>query len=262
MIGIRFGATIGERLGTRVGLVRGAPAEITWTVDATSGGAFPADATEWTDFIAANGTLSAWSAPDSVYSFQQASGTIVDDIGSLDWVSAGARQDFQVTDAAFTRKVARSRGDEWFTTSASLPDANGSSTLMLMVCKFEAADVSTKVILGAASTTTITTLAGGELRLSAAGSTSDGVTNQAGVWIPMITQVNRSSGNSFAATLDTDLTVAHGAISGKQELIAGGSTGASTLFAYAAVWRGAGAERTPAQIKALQQALGFTITWS
>lgn len=233
-----------------------------WTVDATSGWAFPATATEWTDFIASNGALSAWSAPDSLHLFQEASGTLADAIGSITWGSAGSRQDYQVTDAALTRKCARSRGDEWFSTSASLPDASGSSYLMLAVCKHETAALSTKVFLGASTPTTLQTLAGGEFRLIA-GATTDGATNQAGVWMPQVVQLNRATTTSLAASLDTKVTAAMGAVSGKQEFVNGGLVGSgSTLYAYAAVWRGVPAERTAAQIKALQQALGFTITWT
>lgn len=258
-IGPRIEPTIGPAIGPR-----SAGASITWTVDEESGLSFPADTTEWEDFLAYNsGTLSAWSAPDSLHLFQEASGSIADVVGSFPWSSGGARQDYQVTDAALTRKAARARGDEWFTTAAGLPDANASSYLLLAVCKHETAALSTKVVIGTAGTTNLQTLAGGELRLNTAGGLADGTTNQSGVWMPMVVQTNRATTTGLAASLDTKVTAALGAISGKTELVSGGLVGSgSTLYAYAAVWRGANAERTAAQIKALQQALGFTITWS
>jgi hypothetical protein len=52
VIGVRFGATIGERLGPRVGLVRGAAVEGTiWTLQKTGGVSGDWDAQAYTDAI-------------------------------------------------------------------------------------------------------------------------------------------------------------------------------------------------------------------
>lgn len=256
---------IGPKIGPRIGQDGSAAAPITWDVDETSGGAFPSTEEQWEDFLAGYSldTTHGWSAPDSLYLCQEAAGALVDVYGGFNLGSAGARQDFQVADAALTRKSVRSRGDEWFSTNAGLPDISASSYLLLTICKHETAALSTKIFLGTAPETSVLTLAGGEARLSAQGNLADSATSQVATWMPMITQLNRSTGNAVLATLDSKLVAAHGAATGKQVLIAGNTVGSgSSLYTLVARWSGAKAERTAAALKALQTALNFAPTWS
>ncbi len=76
----------------------------TWSVDGTSGIAVPNNATEWANFIAANGLTSP--VPDSLWLLQEASGNLADTIGAIGAVNltGDAGNLYQQTVTGWSRK--------------------------------------------------------------------------------------------------------------------------------------------------------------
>jgi hypothetical protein len=226
---------------------------MTVTRDATSLIYVPASAAEWTELLAGTGI----SNPSSLWLCQEASGSLADSIGSIPLGSAGARQDYQQTIAGWSRKGARSRGDEWFSTDASLPDVSTTSAMFFMWMKLEgtpAADSQTAVLgsFATAGQAVLTTGTRMQARNGNAGTTATGAVDPTGTVRPLLLQVNRATGNLIVKTDQEILTVAISGLSGKGVYINGGVLNVgSTVALYAVRWAGAAAELSTASLVTL-----------
>ncbi|CAN5835889.1 hypothetical protein BH11MYX3_BH11MYX3_07080 [soil metagenome] len=78
---------------------------VTWTVDATSGKAVPANASEWRDFLKAKGLGDTVMAPSGLWLSQEASGPLADSIGTIVLQPLGAGHLYAQTVPGWSRKA-------------------------------------------------------------------------------------------------------------------------------------------------------------
>ena len=245
----------------------------TWTVDATSGKGVPVDATEWATLIASEPGLSAWSAPTSLYLCQDAASPLDDAIGAFDLTFSGSGANYQQASAGWTRTEQRlTEGaslSRWSNTSGSLPDIGTQSTLLLAYVRMPStvAAVRNLIQLGSGTAALRINMGTGFLQAISGGNSGLGATNMfsAGV-VPLVLLVDRTNARVRGYSLTEKLApsiAAAGSMTG-QGCFVGAASGSSAGcgYLYAARWDFADAERTDADVKALMQALGFTVTWS
>ncbi len=235
------------------------------TQDATSMIYCPADITEWGNVCAVAGV----SDPSFGWDMQDASGNLTASVGAVDLATEGARQDFQQTVTGWTRKGAKSRGDGWLTSDASFPDVSTTSMMMLVYARQYTSgggdnDLLWLGDLGAGNYERLRVTSTDKLKsVNDAGTASSaGSGNESGQVRPYILQINRAS-STCEAFSDTDaVSVAIGGPNSKGAYILGSLAGDECYFLIGAVWTGAAAEMTNAQIKTLLETLGWTIPWS
>jgi hypothetical protein len=243
-----------------------APASgVAWSLDATSGQAVPADATEWAAFIAANSLTIA--APTNLYLCQEASGNLADSIGALTLAAANTPL-YQQAVTGWTRKgVGFNGGTAQHFANTGYPAANTSSRFILMYW----------------SGLTAAPLAGGTMlthgtNITAIGVSQNITTGRAryrnGATIVDTTAAVTATPIAFLHNIDTSaarlytnaqkLSPAYAAAAGTN-LYIGAQSGASILTGtlyYLAIWSGAAAEVDDAQVLALHEALGWSPSWT
>lgn len=132
-IGPRFGEVIGPRIGCGVDEL-GSVSLSGVTQDAASKKYFPASTAEWNSFISQTGM--PYSAPTSIYNFQDLSGNPVD-VGSDNiTLTAAGTVSYQNSVAGYTRKscdTADGGANLFGSTSATLPDISVTSMAVLLV---------------------------------------------------------------------------------------------------------------------------------
>lgn len=119
---------------------------ITWTVDATSGGNVPANATEWADFISYY-SLSV-AVPDYLHLCQEASGNLADSIGSLTLTANGSPA-YNQTLSGWSRtgvKGNASTANQRFY-SGSGPNPSTTSVARLILAAFGSLDASAREVM-------------------------------------------------------------------------------------------------------------------
>lgn len=260
---------IGPRIGSKFG-ARFAPAfggdpisagsSASWTVDAASGKAFPANATEWSAFIAARGLVT--TVPSALWNFQETTGNFADSIGAFP-LTAGVSLGYQNAVAGFTRKsiafVDGSATSAATTTSASLPDISVTSMLVLGIWLLNTPSVAHDFYEIGTTTTQrgIMTIAP-VMKIASGSNNATGVTNPTGSVRPFVFQSNHTTATAKLITSLETLSAALGLATGKSLMFGGsavGSCGGQCL--YGAMWQGAAAELAATDIAALTTAMGF-----
>lgn len=263
-----IGPRVGIKGGPRVGIAAGPSADeiaagstTAWTVDAASGKATPSSSTEWTAFIAANALSVA--VPDSLWLLQEASGNPVDTIGGLTLTAAGTVTYNQAVSGWSRTGVGLADGvnSQFATTSASLPNANAASQTVLMIATVTTAPAGNRQVYTGPSNSL--RIIGGTPRFSvtAIASTASGSVDPTNAVRPWIYKHDFTNSVQKGYTDQEALGIAYTAIAGKVLRI--GSTGAAFggVAVYACAWYNANAEISDANIKALLQAMGFTVAW-
>jgi hypothetical protein len=240
------------------------------TKDATGGKYFPASATEWNSLITRKGL--AMVAPDHQWDLQQASGNATDVIGALTLTLAGTPA-FQQTVTGYSRKavtftVGNTQG---FRAAAGTgPNPASTSTLWLAVVNVTASAAGARSIIavGGAATSTectyyVVNTAPPNQRVKCATVATDGavdLTTQ-GV-IPISIRYDRTNSKVEITTPGalTAGTYNSGVTDGLKGIGAGISSCAGFQGLVLYCWEGSHAEGTDAQLKVLEQALGWTIT--
>lgn len=231
--------------------------------DATAGVYFPATSTEWSNFIARKGL--AIGVPDAAWLFQDASGNLADAIGSFTLTASGTGLAYQQAVTGYSRKAVTftvGGTGAFVSSSASLPDLSASSTLTMFVANVTAPPASKQMLVqGGAGTNNslLINVTTGTLGLIA-GTTTNGTEDITGRVVPITMQHDRANSVDTASSPASLISKAlNASASGKRLTFGGGSNPAMAILA-AFEWHGAKAEVSDATVKALEQAMGFTIT--
>lgn len=232
------------------------------TKDATANIYFPADSAEWTSFIARKGLSIA--VPSALHNFQDASGNITDQIGSLT-LTASLASGYQQSESGYTRKAVTTPAGSGYirTTSASLPDPASASHLSLVVARWTDQAVQYQILYHGSTTYAYmtTNLTNDKLMAYAnnGGASATGAASTVGVVRPYSYRYNRTA-TTITAFSDADkISPAWTANVGKSFYL---ESQAPLSILYAAHWFAANAEVSDANWSALLTALGWTITWS
>lgn len=276
MIGVRAGI----KCGVRAGIAAGASAdELTAsggggmtgvTQDATSLIYVPATAGEWTTTMAAAGIGSG--NPASLWLCQEASGNLADTIDSNVLTVAGANWAYRQAVTGWARlalTVTDASANHNAQNNATVPDVQTTSALLYGVVSMPAAapaanrrmahlDGTAIAAIGLSTVPRLQCVTGGT-----GGSTVSGTAVPTGAVRPIIIAVNRAANTAKVYSDQEKVTGTQGTYSGVS--IGWGSSSATTPaigLLYSALWTGAAAELSDAQIKTLLQTLGWTIPWT
>lgn len=238
--------------------------EPTWSIDATSHKGVPADATEWAALAAAHAP--ALRAPDHLWLFQEASGKIADVVGGKPLTSAGAPS-YREAVPGWTRQAAGASGAASNQTlnNTSMPNVNASSSLLLVYAEIARPAVThQRVFHGAPSGNAFEGLAGtANMRLRTGPAIANGTSSHAGGVRPYVLRYDRAHAVNALYSDAEKVAVAFRALSGAEvRFTLGLSTdpAAETRVLYAALWTGAAAERSDAEIRSMLEGLGWTVT--
>lgn len=241
---------------TTVGLV---------TQDATSLKYMPQSTTEWTNFLAYAGL--AIGTPKHTYLLQQASGN-ASDVGSGTAITlTAAGWTYQQSLTGWTTKgvtCADNASATFSSTSTSLPDISSTDALLIIFAAVTSTPAATRSLGGIGSSTTsvqtkIITSSGTKVQANSGANSLNGSTVLGTTVVPFV----MSSHNHTCYSLDEKLVPTLGTQSGKSLRLGGLSNNSPALFMLAAYqFEGTDAQLSDAQIKTLQQKLGFTVNWS
>lgn len=251
------------RIGLRISDPGGVDPFAGITKDATSGIYTPANSSEWDTLIAAAGLTGSIAAPDALHGFQDASGSITDQIGTFPLTTTGAPS-YQQSESGWSRKavVTTDGGGMIFsTTNAGLPDPAAASYLGLVIMK-PGIPASSRQLLrfGSSAQASLQITTNGKLRAA----TNSGVsftdsTNAVSGSVHMLAlRYNFTASTVTGFTEAEKLSVTWHAASGKLLQVTN-SAPADTL--YAAHWFGAHAEVSDAVLRALEQAMRIAVAW-
>lgn len=250
-IGPQFGFAFGTGSSAIAGVTR----------DATNRNYFPANASEWAALLAAAGDGAG--NPSSCWTWQDASGNPVDQIGSVNLTSTMTIYQSAVPGAS--RKCIRDvdgTANHRLVNSTTAPNPSLTSTMQLMSLDLPSAPAVVRDICEVAANCDLRLNTNGRLRL-VAGASAD-LVNVCGPgqrWVAL--QSNLTAGTVKVFT-DQEMFTGTFATPTSATLLAfgGQSTAASAAgYAYGAQFTGAAAERTTNQMRALLQTLGATIPW-
>lgn len=245
------------------------PVKVPWqqavTQDATSGVFIPQSSSEWTTFNAANG----WANPDHLYLFQEASGSILDKIGSSNLTVAGSPA-YQQTVASWSTKALKftEATNNQRATSTSITNINTTSALCIFYANTPTTPAANRKFFSFGTTSNVasfTMLTTNAYRVDSSGNnTTDTVTTE-----------NSASVKCFALLVDRTNNLVKGYCTSmaaiKQPGFASGMTGNEICWGsadngtvatigmnlmYAAVWVGSNAEKSDQDIKSLMMQLG------
>lgn len=238
------------------------------TKDATAGIRFPNDATEWSDFRTINSLAAA--SPTLLWRCQEASGNLAETItGTVALAPAGTGLGYQAAITGYTR-VGFSTTDngtgDFSSTNAALPDPSTTSKLVFALISIGAVSA-LRSTMKLASTNRVATevSATAKLQCISGANSAAGTNNPTNGVRPIVTRHN-VTGLVDASYSHNDKVVPtySGLSTGKLTELGGNATRASIagVYGYACEWDGAGAEMSDAALKAMEQAMGFTITWT
>lgn len=244
----------------------------TWSVDATSGKACPADASEWSAFMSALGFGSApshlWGCQDVGHQADSIGGVPLNAWGTLTGVT------YQTPIPGWSRGAIYMPGvgGGWRAVANAVTDPSVTSVAMLVYARVQSSGGQRTHFYindgGAASADSIACYINNvtDVRAVCDGVITASPLDHTGVVRPYLLVYNRSEGS---CRLYTDrgcvATTYSGAIASGSNLGLARSTTASSGtvdYLYACVWEGTAAEFTPAQARALIDGLGFdTSAW-
>lgn len=269
MIGPRVGVKGGPRVGPAVGVGSDEVSAAGITRDALSGKYVPATSAEWASLIALAGLTGVVSPPSALWLLQESSGNAADSIGGFPLTASGTLMSYQQSESGWSRKgikVTDGGTGKLESSSASLPDILTASMTTLLIANVTLSNTSTQVIM-AHGTTTINRVritSTPRVQPVSGANTATGTVSPYAVVRPYVLRTNRTAGSCVCTTDTEKLTPTFDAtVTGKRVDLGGSGLAAPTVnMLYACNWHGAAAEISDANLKLLEQAMGFTITWS
>ncbi|HKP07589.1 MAG TPA: hypothetical protein VJU58_10095 [Microbacterium sp.] len=273
-VGPRIGPAVGPRIGVALGVSEdpisagGAPVLPGVTRDASRGIYCPATAAEWTTVLTAAGD--ATGGPSAVYTFQEASGNLVDQVGTFTCAVSGTGLAYQVTESGWTRKaITTTEGASglFLNTDAGLPDISTNSCLVLTYVR-TVSSISRRSIFGlgpaGSRCSAERELTTGVPVIMDFPQQASGTIDPSGVVRPWWLQINQAA--SFAGILTDQEKIVpswSGTAAGKRLTYGILQNNCSTAaYLYSAVFFNAAAEKSLAAIKSISQTLGWTIPWT
>lgn len=237
---------------------------ILWEIDATSGIAVPADSDQWTNFLAAN-TGTNFDVPDHVWLFDEASGNLAAAVGGKTLTMTGTPS-YQQTETGWARKFIRASGAaaNQFANNGTMIAATSSALVLVFARIVQPVSGHQRVFYGSASSNAFEGSAGSSnMRYRTGASAANGASSHVGSVRPYVL-VHDETANRMALLSNIEkVSPAFAARTGTTvqfQFGAAADTTALTSIGYACAWDGAKAERSDADIKALLEALGFTVT--
>ncbi len=242
---------------------------VTWAVDATSGKAVPANASEWRDFLKAKG-LNNIMAPSGLWLAQESGGSLVDSIGTVALSPFGTPQmpEYGVTVPGWSRKAVGTI-DGTFTgfsnmTDASLPNVSSSSMTALVLIALPATPIAQRTFLVEGSSSPLS-YARVDLtssrRLTVAVNTTTATGTQDPGTAPgaLMLKLDVTNGQQKVITRKETVTLANTPLGNARGLFIGGanSPAPQARFLYLTVWYGSKAEISDADAAALLTALDW-----
>jgi hypothetical protein len=277
VINLRTGLATGLRAGLAIGLqadpLRAANTSMAGVAqDATSGKFLPANTTQWNTTMAAAGLSSG--NPSALHLLQEASGNPADAIGSITLTASGTLAYQQAASGWSTKGIGTSTGVAGLmqSVSASLPNISTTSMLALVYALVPATAATFRSLFqfgptfGSQAAALIGNSTNKKLRGVADPNFVDGVDDASAVVRPFVLKVNRtgaaaalySDAEKLAPTLTATPT-------GKGYALGGDNTMSffpdAFTFLYSAVFFGAAAELSDAQVRTLLQTLGWMVAW-
>lgn len=251
----------GTSLTARNFTARAASSAIAVTRDATSNIYTPVSSSEWATFRAAF-SLTA-PAPDSLWLLQEASGNPADSIGSFTLTAAGTVTYRQAL-AGYTRLgVGLTDGvnSQFGTASGSLPAGGTGSQTVLMIANIPSAPAANRSLYEGQTTSLIRINSTPRVVAVAGGGTSLGGSNPTGTTRPFVYKCDVTGTAETVYTNQEKLSPVYAALSGRNLRIGSSTSAPGAVVGYACAWYSANAEISDANMKALLQAMGFTIPW-
>lgn len=281
MLGPRIGPKVGPRVGPAVGVSAdpiappaggggggGIPGV---SRDASSLIYVPNDASEWTTFRTATGLATA--NPDSLWRCQEASGNLADSIGALTLTATGT-VDYQQAVTGWTRRgvlLTDGTTEKFVAASGVGPSPATTSQAWLFFVQLPATPATARSIMGlncAVGATRFVAIhlnASGGIRANCVGVNVDDATSHSSMVIPCLVKYDRTNGEAkvYTSLVKVTGTYNSGVIDGDKGIGSASTAACASTTIYGAMWSGANAEAlTDAAVKALFQALGWSIPWS
>lgn len=231
------------------------------TRDATSNIYTPISSAEWATFRAAF-SLSA-PAPDSLWLLQEASGNAADSIGAFTLTAAGTVS-YQQALTGWTRTgvgLTDAVNSQFGTASASLPAGGTGSQTVLMIANIPSAPAANRSLYEGQTTSLIRINSTPRVVAVAGGGTSLGGSNPTGTTRPFVYKCDVTGTAETVYTDQEKLSPVYAALSGRNLRIGSSTSAPGAVVGYACAWYLANAEISDANMKALLQAMGFTIPW-
>lgn len=262
---ITAGIRSGLRSGIRSGLNPGGDAMNGVTRDATSNVYLPATLGEWA--TARSAASLAAGAVTSIWKMQDASGGAADVTGTNNLTEFGTVS-YRAAVTGWTAKALAIAdgvaGAEFASTDASLPNIAATSVLLLAYVALPTAPGGTRTLIGLGSSSY-------EIRVSttpaftifAGGNSAAGASNLGASVRPHVLRHNLTAGTAMYCTDQEKVAPTFdAAVTGKRVDFGGFNAAAANVqYVYAAMFTGAAAELSDAQVKALLQALGWSVAW-
>lgn len=236
----------------------------TWTVDATSGKGWPSSSAEWSQINTAH-QLTVRGAPapvpDFLYNFQEASGSVIDQIGGKNLVVTGLPTYHKLV-GGWSRFAIGSNGTavSQNANNTTLANINASSALVLAYFTFNnTAFFRPQLAMGGSAVNEIQCDLL-KLRKRNGVATINGTIDHAGSVHPIVLRYyNEESIDDILTDLE-QISLTYAPATGTSLIATFNSTSdaaASTEFLALAVWRGAAARRTVTEVDRLLQALAW-----
>lgn len=234
-----------------------------WTVDATSGKGVPVDATEWSTLIAAEGLATA--VPDHLYLCQETTGDLVDAIGGVNLTATNTPL-YQQAVTGWARKAVgwNDAGVARFqrTTTFTAPSAQAYFFLAYYASTGTPAAARFVVQVGTSVSAGLQALTTGKFRTNSGANVANATNNMGTVVRPLALLADSTNNVTIGADDQETMTPTH-ADAGTAGVYIPGTTTPGGRLVYLAIWRGTKAEAfSRANIKALQEALGFSVAWT
>ena len=235
---------------------------ITWDIDATDGRSYPQSAATWTDFIAYH-SLSA-PVPDHLHLCQEASGNLIDVIGADDLIQGGTGHTYENAVSGLSRLGVIAVNSATYWSSTAYNPASTSQFTLMIISHSVATNRYFYQYGNNANIATRVYFAGNSLTVVSSGGVS-GAASPSGLH-PVGAQHDRTdSSGAWVVDPDQKVVTTRASPSLAQTTVGGIPSAGTTVgtMVYIARWIGADAEAmTPTVVKAMLQAMGWTITYT
>lgn len=244
-----------------------------YTTDATSGIAIPQNASEWSAFIASKG-LSTWSNPNLLYALQDTVSPLVPSIGSATLTVSGTVTYQQVITGFATKgiKLAQTASNYASSTDASLPTPSTTSALLLALIDAQALGPGVGQFPNLMGMVAANAFSAEMYQNSLNWYVHNGANNQISVnaltgrgVVPVVIKHDVTNLAIGGYTDKDSLAPTYAALAATKLLFLGNNTAYTATggfgCVYFAVWWGAAAERTAADVRSLLTAMGYSPTW-
>lgn len=235
------------------------------TRDATSGIYCPATAAEWALMLAAAGIASG--GPSFLWLLQDASGSPADQIGGAPLTVSATAPIYQATISGWARKgIAFTDGvtSNLSRTTSPMPDAGGTSGLILAYMEFTAANAGGRNVLawGGSVADRVQYISGNRLSLSTSVGAAGTYNYVDGATHPVLLRNDAVHGSVSFYTDKDKVAGTYQACVGVGLYLGGDTVSGPVVIPYSACFTGAAAQLTDAQVKTLLQTLGWSPSWT